>query len=103
MRLTSHTRGYVLVVMLAYRIVRELALRWQSLEVTVAEGIDQLASLCTTKMIVQGEVRCHTIPKPRATLTELLTAAGIELPEALPSKGVVVTTRKEQAGRRKKR
>ncbi|MCH7685804.1 MAG: IS1634 family transposase [Planctomycetes bacterium] len=102
-RLATRTRGHVFVVMLAYRIVGELARRWQSLEVTVQEGLDQLASLCTTKLLLQGEVRCHTIPKPRPALAALLTAAGIELPDALPSKGVVVTTRKKLTSRRKKR
>jgi hypothetical protein len=102
-RLASRTRGHVFVVMLAYRIVRELSQRWQSLEVTVQEGIDQLASLCATKMLIDGHVRCHTIPKPRAAIGNLLNAAGVKLPNALPSKGIVVTTRKKLAQRRKTR
>ena len=42
-RLATRTRGHVLVVMLAYRIVAELRRRWQSLDVTVEEGLDQFS------------------------------------------------------------
>ena len=44
-RLASRTRGNALVVMLAYRIVAELARCWQHLNQTVAEGIAELTSL----------------------------------------------------------
>ena len=36
--------------MLAYRLVQELTCHWQSLDLTVQEGIDQLATLCTTRL-----------------------------------------------------
>lgn len=101
-RLASRTRGHVFVVMLAYRLVQELTRRWQSLDLTVQEGIDQLAGLCATRMILGGEAQCQTLPKPRPELTEILAAAGVELPEALPSKGIKVTTRKKLTKRRTK-
>ena len=46
-RLDTRTRGHVFVVMLAYRIVCELARRWIHLDKTVQEAIKELSSLCT--------------------------------------------------------
>ena len=102
-RLESRTRGHVLVVMLAYRIVAELARRWQALDVTVQEGLDQLATLCATNVTIQDQFRCQKIPKPRPDLKQLLDAAGIRLPEALPCKAVKVTTKRKLPSRRKTR
>ncbi len=98
----AHTRGHVFVVMLSYLIIAELARRWQHLEVTVKEGIDQLDTLCATKLLIKGGVRCNQIPKPRAFLKQLLSAAQVTLPEVLPSKGIQVTTKKKLSSRRKK-
>ena len=41
-RLESRTRGHAFVVMMAYRIVKELASLWASLDVTVQEGLKEL-------------------------------------------------------------
>ncbi len=108
-RLASRTRGHVLVVMLAYRIVAELAQlcwhrgRWQALDMTVQEGLDQLGTLCATNVTIQDQFRCQKIPKPRLDLQQLLDAAGIRLPEALPCKAVKVTTKRKLPSRRKTR
>ncbi len=102
-RLATRTRGHVLVVMLAYRIVAELARRWQALDVTVQEGLDQLGTLCATTITMKGTFRCQKIPKPRRDLRQLLDAAGIRLPEALPCKAVKVTTKRKLPSRRKTR
>ena len=40
-RRESRTRGHAFVVMLAYTLIKELAIRWQPLDLTVKEGIDQ--------------------------------------------------------------
>jgi transposase len=79
-RLESRTRGHVLVVMLAYRIISELARRWQDLDLTVEEGIGQLKSLCATIVCVNDEVRYNRIPKPRESVQQLLSAATVRLP-----------------------
>ena len=100
-RLATRTRGHVLVVMLAYRIVAELRRRWQDLDMTVAEGLDRLAGLCSLTMLVGGQPRCQTIPEPRVEVKQLLAAAKIRLPQALPSRGVKVTTKKKLTSRRK--
>lgn len=102
-RLATRTRGHALVVMLAYHLVQELARRWQALDMTVQEGMDRLAGLCTTTLRVKGEVHCQAIPRPRADLADLLRAAGVTLPDALPSKGIAVTTRKKLPSRRASR
>lgn len=94
-RLASRTRGHVLVVMLAYRIVQELANRWSQINLTVAEGIAELMTLCTTEMLVNNEPRCGKIPQPRPSIAQLLKAASVRLPEVLPCKGFRVATRKK--------
>lgn len=101
-RRESRTRGHVFVVMLAYLIVAELARRWQELDTTVEEGIKVLCTLCATEVLLKGVVRCIQIPRPREPLQQLLAAARISLPDALPSKGVVVTTKKKLPERRTK-
>ena len=94
-RLAGRTRGHALVVMLAYRIVQELAGRWRDLDATVQEGLDELSTLCATEMVVNGRPRCNCIPQPRASLRQLLNAADVRLPEAMPCKGVRVATRRK--------
>jgi hypothetical protein len=101
-RRESRTRGHVFVVMLAYLIVAELARRWQELDTTVEEGIKVLCTLCATEVLLKGVVRCIQIPRPREPLQQLLAAARISLPDVLPSKGVVVTTKKKLPERRTK-
>jgi hypothetical protein len=93
-RLASRTRGHALVVMLAYKIVQELALRWHPLNLTVQEGIDELASLCAMEMTLGGKKQAHQIPEPRPTIQRLLEAASVHLPTVLPCKGIKVASRK---------
>jgi hypothetical protein len=100
-RLASRTRGHVFVVMLAYRLVRELAKRWRSLNCTVQEGIDELSSLCATEILDHGRAVFSQIPEPRPSVKRLLQAAKVQLPEALPCKGVNATTKRKLPTRRK--
>jgi len=101
-RLAAHTRGHVLVVMLAYRIARELEQRWARLDLRVQEGLDELAGLCATEIVDGGRARCCQIPEPRASVGALLKAARVRLPEALPCRGVIVSTKKSLAKRKPK-
>lgn len=101
-RLETRTRGHAFVVMLAYRIVQELALRWAAIDATVPEGIRELQELCAMEMCVGGKASCHQIPEPRARTQELLDAANVRLPEVLPSSGVQVATRKKLPKNRKR-
>jgi hypothetical protein len=84
-RTAQHTRGHVLVVMLAYLIRREFSRAWSSLEVTVEEGLHQLQTLCSTEVKVEGAGSCLRIPTPSAASNNLLRALDIHLPEAPPS------------------
>lgn len=97
-----NTRGHALVVMLSYMIVRYLHNAWVDLDLTVQEGLDQLATLCTTQILVKGKVRCNQIPMPRDLSQKLLQAADIHLPEVLPHLGARVVTRKKLTERRLK-
>jgi transposase len=100
-RLATRTRGHALVVMLAYRIIQELASCWRAFEVTVEEGLKELDTLCVTDIAIAGGACCHRIPEPRPLCQQLLEAAEVKLPAVLPSKGVKVATKKKLTSRRK--
>ena len=86
-----------------YKIVQELARRWQAIDATVQEGLDELKTLCTTQMVMKGKPLCNCIPQPRASVQRLLELAEVILPRALPHRGVNVATRKKLPSRRKQR
>jgi transposase len=94
-RLEAHTRAHAFVVMLAYRIVKELSLRWQNINMTVEEGIKELTTLCVSEVLVDGVVKINDIPEPRKSVKELLEAAKVRLPKFLPCSGIHVTTKKK--------
>jgi hypothetical protein len=100
-RLAKRTRGHALVVMLAYRVVQELANRWCKIDLTVDEGIQELSTVCANEMKVNGKSRCSKIPEPRESIRELLKAAKVKMPDVLPCSGIKVATRKKLTGRRK--
>ncbi len=102
-RKQSRTRGHVLVVMLAYHIVRELRRCWQDLNVTVAEGVDELGSLCMTEVTVKGQTTVNQLPVPRRSIQRLLQAAQVRLPRVLPCRGTKVYTKKKLREERKSR
>jgi hypothetical protein len=98
----NNTRGHALVVMLAYLIARYLRQAWEALDLTVEEGLNQLATLCATQILVKDEIRCNQIPVPRELSQSLLKAADIHLPTALPCLGARVVTRRKLTERRVK-
>ena len=102
-RRKSRTHGHAFVVMLAYTIIKELATRWQTLDLTVKEGIDQLATLSLTEVRIDDQAPYHQVPTPRDTLQRLLDAAQVRLPKVLPSRGVIVTTKTKLQNRRKQK
>jgi hypothetical protein len=77
-----------------YRIVQELSSRWQNINLTVEEGINELAQVCAMDMRVNGKPFCKKIPEPRRSIKKLLKEAKVRLPEVLPSTGKKVATRK---------
>lgn len=100
-RLEKRTRAHALVVLLAYHIIMELRTRWQSLNFTVEEGIEELTHLCSMEVHVKGQSPYHEIPAPRDLSRQLLEAAQVRLPRVLPSQGIVVTTKKQLPPKRK--
>jgi len=102
-RRADNTRGHALVVMLAYLIVRQLRRAWADLDLTVEEGLGQLATLSTMRVSVSlahGGGEAHKIPRPRPASRQLLKAAGVRLPSALPSLGAHVVTKRKLPPRR---
>lgn len=95
------TRGHVLVVMLAYIIVRILRGAWQEFDLTAEEGLNQLSTLCSMEMKVKNQASCLKIPRPRERSKQLLKALDIRLPVVLPHRKVRVVTRKKLTERRK--
>ena len=99
-RKEESTRGHALVVMLAYRLVQELGRRWADLNLTIGEGIQQLATLCTTEVMSEGKVLCSTVPLPRPELAEIIARSGISLPVVIKRHGAKVATKKKLQARR---
>lgn len=100
-RLETRTRGHALVVMMAYSIVKELSALWVDLDVTVEEGLNELDAICSTEVSIAEGGGFHRIPEPRELSQQLLDAANVKLPTALPSKGIIVATKKKLTSRRK--
>jgi hypothetical protein len=99
-RTEESTRGYVFVMMLAYLVERELDKYWRDLEVTVAEGIDELGSLKGVEMGA-GPLAYQRVPEATGLNKQLLAAADIVLPKVLPLRKVHVATRKKLVAERK--
>jgi hypothetical protein len=102
-RLEKRTRGHLVVVMLAYLLIQELARCWRDLELTVEEGLEELKSLCTTCVTVKGQAVLHNVPQPRASVQRLLDAAQVILPKTIADRGVRVSTRKKLVDERQPR
>ncbi len=99
-RKAEHTRAHVLVVMLAYLIVRELERAWSELNLTVEEGLDHLKSLSAVEIGKKGGASALRIPKPGLLSSKLLSALKVKLPSVLPKSQVRVVTRKNIARRK---
>jgi hypothetical protein len=102
-RLEASTRGHVLVVMLAHRLIQELQQCWAGENLTVQEGLSQLSSLCVTEVIVNGTVRDQLVPEGRAQVKRLLALAKVQMPKKLHYTGSIVATRKQLKESRPKR
>jgi hypothetical protein len=100
-RTEKSTRGHVLVVMLAYMIIRKLRQAWVEFDLTVEEGLRQLSTLCSTEIQVKNHGSCLKIPKPREKSRQLLKALAVRMPMVLPHREVQVVTRKKLPERRK--
>ena len=100
-RTEANTRGHVLVVMLAYLIVRELRRAWNNLDLTVEEGLDKLNGVYAMELSINDGASILRVPDPSPQTKKLLKALQINLPSALPKSKVNVDTRKKLPTRRK--
>ena len=98
----KNSRGHVFVVMLAYMIVHYLRQAWRDLDITPEEGIKQLATLCETKITVNGKGGCVKIPEPRKELKRLLAPLNIAMPTILRQDNPNVDTKTKLTKRKMK-
>ena len=94
------TRGHVFVVMLALLLQRELEKSWQDLDITVKEGIDELAKICMQEVSL-GKASVQNIPTPGKMGIQLLSKVGVSLPSVLPSLKPNMHTKKKLQDERK--
>lgn len=102
-RTAPHTRAHVFIVMLAYRLRRELDAAWRHLDLTVEEGLRLLGGLCATEVRLGDEAGYLTVPAPRDTLAELFAACDVQPPTALPRRKAKVATKRKLPSRRRAR
>lgn len=95
-RLERSTNGHVLVVMLAYMIMKHLDQAWSPLYLTVEEGLRSLSTLTLQEVTVQGRSPFQKIPEPRQQNKKMLEILNIELPKVLPKSTARVVTRKSR-------
>src|SRR6266446_2181520 len=95
LRREARTRAHALVVMLAYQIIRYLASCWSACDVTVAEGLHALTTLCLVEVAPKNAPSYHCIPTPRDAIARLLHSADITLPKAFSLSGTRVSTKKK--------
>jgi hypothetical protein len=100
-RLETRTRGHTFVVMLAYSIIRALAALWRDLDLTVQEGLDQLATLCLSEILLPGRPVSYQLPTPRDDVQQLLDAAQVRLHSKIVPKTSRVATKAKLPTRRK--
>ncbi len=70
-RLEVSTRGHAFVVMLAHRLIQELQQAWAGENLTVGEGLQELASLCVTEVVINGQVKAQLVPEGRPQVKRL--------------------------------
>jgi len=99
-RKEASTRGHAFVVMLALLLQRELENCWKGLDITVEEGIDEIAAIHMEEINI-GNASFQNIPKPNKIGKQLLDTAQIQLPAMLPSKRAYVHTKKKLGFKRK--
>ncbi len=100
-RKANRTRAHVFVVMLGYLLAHELQKLWHSVELTVEEGIAELASICSMEVCISGHTAYQTIPQPRPMGKILLEKMGVLLPKAIPLRNAIVATKKKLVTSRK--
>jgi hypothetical protein len=68
---------------------------WSEMNLTVKEGIKLLSTLCTVDVTNKGKTIKGLVPKPNDINAQLLKLAGVKMPPIIPSKGIIVVSRKK--------
>lgn len=92
-RKEKSTRGHVFVVMLAYLLRRELERAWETIDVTMEEGLDCLATLSSVDMDLAGDIKIEQIPTPKGLCKKLLDALKFTLPTKIIRSKLNVSTK----------
>ena len=90
----ASTEGHAFVVMLSLLLQRELERCWANLEITVEEGIDELAAIHMQEVSL-GSAKVLDIQTPNDLGKQLLESADIRLPSVLPAMTARVHTKKK--------
>ena len=90
----TSTQGHAFVVMLALLLQRELERCWKTIDVSVEEGIDELASIHLQDLTL-GNKTVQNIPSPTKLGSQLLESAAVVLPDVFPKLKVNVHTTKK--------
>ena len=98
----TSTKGHAFVVMLALLMQRELEKCWVDEDVTVEEGINELAAV-HMQDVKLGESTIQNIPNPTKIGKQLLSKASVVLPTVLPKIIVNVHTKKKLVSERKRK
>lgn len=75
-RLETSTRSHVLVVLLAYKIIKHLDQALSELYLTVEEGLRSLNTFTLQEVTVKGQAPFHQIPAPRLKKKKNVENAG---------------------------
>jgi hypothetical protein len=95
LRRAARTRAHAFVVMLASQSIRYLASCWSAFDITVAEGLHALTTLCLVAVAPTPAPSSHCIPTPRDTIARFLHSADITLPKAFALSGTHGSTKKK--------
>jgi hypothetical protein len=93
-RSEESTYGHVVVVMLAYMIIRAIDKAWQKLYLTTREGLNGLAGISLTEICIGDKAAYQMIPRPTGRNKRMLDALGLELPPVLVKSRARVVTKK---------
>jgi transposase len=91
-RREMNTYGHVFVVMLSYMIVRHLARAWNTINLTVKEGLAMLSTVCAQEIHLPGREVQMYIPTPVGRLRELVNCLGLQFPKHLERVEVSIRT-----------
>jgi len=100
-RKKTRTKAHAFIVMLGLILQRELEKYWCDLDITVEEGLRELATIPMEDIVI-NETVIQNIPLPTKLGQQLLKNAKMTLPTALPKKSPRVHTKKKLQKHRKK-